>query len=100
MAINRHRVNRLLMVMTGTAVPLGLVVGALGLTRLAGILGAAAAAVTSALLALSLVQFLRKRTLSVDIIALLARCGALALHEYLAGAVIAVVLSGGRSLED
>jgi heavy metal translocating P-type ATPase len=38
--------------------------------------------------------------LGVDVIALLAMAGALALHEYLAGAVIALMLSGGRSLED
>jgi heavy metal translocating P-type ATPase len=35
----------------------------------------------------------------VDVIALLAMVGAVALHEYLAGAVIAVMLSGGQSLE-
>jgi heavy metal translocating P-type ATPase len=59
-----------------------------------------ATAVTLLPLAFSAIQSLRKRALGVDLIALLAMCGALALHEYLAGAVIALMLSGGRSLED
>jgi cation transport ATPase len=100
MAVNRYWVNRVLLVMTGTAVPMGLFFGALGMPRFATTLWAATTAVTLAPLALSLVQSLRKRALGVDIIALLAMCGALALHEYLAGAVIALMLSGGRSLED
>jgi heavy metal translocating P-type ATPase len=36
----------------------------------------------------------------VDVIALVAMAGALALGEYLAGAVIALMLSGGNALED
>ncbi len=36
----------------------------------------------------------------VDIIALLAMGGALALHQYLAGAVIALMLAGGQALEE
>jgi cation transport ATPase len=36
----------------------------------------------------------------VDFIALLAMVGALLLHEYLAGAVIALMLAGGRGLEE
>jgi len=36
----------------------------------------------------------------VDVIAFLAVGGALILHEYLAGAVIALMLAGGRSLEE
>jgi heavy metal translocating P-type ATPase len=100
MVVNRYWVNRFLLVMAAGAVPLGLLLGALGLPRLAAILWASATAVTLVPLALSLVQSLRKRALGVDVIALLAMCGALALHEYLAGAVIALMLSGGRSLED
>jgi heavy metal translocating P-type ATPase len=41
-----------------------------------------------------------RREPGVDLIAILAMAGALALEEYLAGAVIAVMLSTGRSLED
>jgi len=36
----------------------------------------------------------------VDIIALLAMAGAIALHEYLAGSVVALMLVGGQTLED
>ena len=42
---------------------------------------------------------LRHGDVGVDTIALLAMAGALALGEYLAGAVIAVMLSGGNALE-
>jgi heavy metal translocating P-type ATPase len=41
-----------------------------------------------------------RREAGVDLIAVLAMVGALALEEYLAGAVIAVMLATGRSLED
>jgi heavy metal translocating P-type ATPase len=44
------------------------------------------------------IRLLRGET-GVDVIALLAMAGALALGEYLAGAVIALMLSSGRSLE-
>ena len=36
----------------------------------------------------------------MDVIVLLAMGGALILHEYLAGAVIALMVAGGRGLED
>ncbi|HSD77493.1 MAG TPA: heavy metal translocating P-type ATPase [Solirubrobacteraceae bacterium] len=42
---------------------------------------------------------LRHGDVGVDVIALLAMAGALALGEYLAGAVIALMLSGGNALE-
>ena len=42
---------------------------------------------------------LMKRELGVDIIAVLAMVGALALGEYLAGAIIAIMLTGGTALE-
>jgi len=42
---------------------------------------------------------LRHRQFGVDVIALLALCGALAVHEELAGAVISVMLATGRTLE-
>jgi cation transport ATPase len=41
-----------------------------------------------------------RREAGVDLIAVLAMIGALALEEYLAGAVIAFMLASGRSLED
>jgi heavy metal translocating P-type ATPase len=42
---------------------------------------------------------LRRRRMGVDVIALLAVCGALAVGEYLAAAVIGVMLASGRALE-
>lgn len=50
-------------------------------------------------LALSTVRALRRGALGVDLIALLAMAGALLLGETLAGAVIALMLSGGQWLE-
>jgi heavy metal translocating P-type ATPase len=50
-------------------------------------------------LALDIVASLRRRELGVDAIALLAMAGALAFGENLAGAVVALMLSGGEMLE-
>jgi heavy metal translocating P-type ATPase len=47
----------------------------------------------------SFVVGLRRRELGVDLIALLALAGALLLDQYLAGAVIALMLASGRTLE-
>lgn len=60
------------------------------------------AAVTVAALAPALWSMLRqlwRRHFGVDVIAVLALAGALAVGEYLAGAVIAVMVATGRSLE-
>ena len=45
------------------------------------------------------VEGLRQGRLGVDVIALLALCGALVVHEELAGAVISVMVATGRTLE-
>lgn len=50
-------------------------------------------------LALDIAASLRRRELGVDAIALLAMAGALAFGENLAGAVVALMLSGGEMLE-
>jgi heavy metal translocating P-type ATPase len=50
-------------------------------------------------LAIDIAASLRRRELGVDAIALLAMAGALAFGEYLAGAVVALMLSGGEMLE-
>jgi heavy metal translocating P-type ATPase len=47
----------------------------------------------------SVISSLRRGDVGVDAIALVAMAGALALGEYLAGAVIALMLSGGNALE-
>ncbi|MGB1376664.1 MAG: heavy metal translocating P-type ATPase, partial [Miltoncostaeaceae bacterium] len=77
----------------------GLVLAALGQ-------GAAANAVwgvvTGALLlplTWSVVRTLLRRDVGVDAIALVAMAGALALQEFLAGAVVALMLAGGNALE-
>ena len=48
---------------------------------------------------ISTIRRLLRRELGVDLIAVLAMAGALALGEYLAGAIIAVMLTGGTALE-
>ena len=47
----------------------------------------------------SVVVALRRRKLGVGAIALLAMAGALLLGQYLAGAVVALMLAGGQALE-
>jgi cation transport ATPase len=75
---------------------------------LAHLIGAAEAgdlvwAVTTATAAVPatwwVVQSLRRRQPGVDVIAVLALVGTLLVGEYLAGAVIAVMLASGRALE-
>jgi heavy metal translocating P-type ATPase len=50
-------------------------------------------------LVLEIVRSLRKREFGVDVIAILAIVGSLALQQYLAGAVIALMLATGQALE-
>ena len=76
-----------------------------GAARLAGmgglseVLWAFTTAVVLVPLALTVAGDLRRRELGVDLIALLAMTGSLILGEHLAGAVIALMLSGGQALE-
>jgi heavy metal translocating P-type ATPase len=51
-------------------------------------------------LAVSVFRSLLRRDVGVDAVALVAMAGALALGEYLAGAVIALMLAGGNALEE
>jgi heavy metal translocating P-type ATPase len=51
-------------------------------------------------LAVSVLRSLMRRDVGVDAIALVAMAGALALGEYLAGAMIALMLAGGNALEE
>jgi heavy metal translocating P-type ATPase len=60
---------------------------------------AAAIALTLIPLTWSVLRTLMRGDVGVDAIALVAMVGALALGEYLAGAVIALMLSGGNALE-
>jgi heavy metal translocating P-type ATPase len=74
---------------------LALVVGAAP----ANAVWAATVAFMLAPLTWSVARSLRRGDIGVDVIALLAMAGALALGEYLAGAVIALMLAGGNALE-
>jgi heavy metal translocating P-type ATPase len=80
-------------------------VGAGGVLRLAGSDGAANlvwAATTAAILltaTLSLLRDLWRHRVGVDVVAVLALAGSLVVGEYLAGAVIALMLATGRALE-
>ena len=76
-----------------------------GLLALTGRPGTAAmvwglvVAVASVVLAVDIVRDLVRRQAGVDVIALLAMVGALALGEELAGAIVALMLATGRALE-
>jgi heavy metal translocating P-type ATPase len=71
-----------------------------GAHRTADVAWAATAAAGLVPLAVSVVAALLRRETRADIIALLAIAGSLLLGEYLAGAVIAVMLASGSALED
>jgi cation transport ATPase len=92
--------NRLTLIFAAT----GLSIGAIG--RLAGYgdVASFAWAATTVVALLPLIHSVLRGLISgkagVDFIALLAMVGALVLHEYLAGAVIALMLTGGRGLEE
>ena len=70
-----------------------------GLQRVADHLWQATIILVLLPLALDIIASLRRRELGVDAIALLAMAGALAFGQYLAGAVVALMLSGGEMLE-
>jgi heavy metal translocating P-type ATPase len=65
-----------------------------------GWLWAAASGVLLVPLAWSVARTLLRHDVGVDAIALVSIAGALALREYLAGAVIALMLAGGNALEE
>jgi len=90
--------RRLALLMLG-----GLLAGAAAWLAGAGDAARAAWALTTAAalvpLALGVAKRLLRREVGVDLIALLAMAGALAIGEYLAGAVVALMLAGGQALE-
>jgi heavy metal translocating P-type ATPase len=71
-----------------------------GAREAAEVLWAATTLLVLAPLVLAVARDLRHGRLGVDLIALLAMAGSLVLGEHLAGAVIALMLSGGQALED
>jgi heavy metal translocating P-type ATPase len=105
----RHfRAARRWLVRAAAQVPLIVTLSSLfagGVLHLAGVPGAgdaawiAAGACGAAYALWAIADSLRRRRMGVDVIALLAVCGALAVGEYLAAAVISVMLASGRALE-
>jgi heavy metal translocating P-type ATPase len=66
----------------------------------ADVIWALATAIVLVPLVLDVARSLLRGDIGVDLIALVAIAGALLLGEYLAGAIIALMLSGGNALED
>ncbi len=91
--------NRLLVGLTLTGILSGTAAWAGGFDFAAGLLWAATTAVMLVPLTLSVVRDLARGKPGVDIIALLAMVAALLVGQYAAGAIIALMLSGGLALE-
>jgi heavy metal translocating P-type ATPase len=94
-----ERLTRMLPLLTAAAIAIGGVAHLAGAPRAGDAIWAAALAVVLMPLTVSVVRSLRAGDVGVDTIALLAMAGALALGELLAGAVVALMLSGGNALE-
>jgi heavy metal translocating P-type ATPase len=96
----RDRVHaRLLPALTLAALVVGGALWLAGLVAAADTVWAAGTAVALAALSLDVARSLARGDLGVDVIALLAMAGALAVGETLAAIVVAVMLSGGNALE-
>ena len=100
--VGRWRANsaRLIAVIALIAVAAGLALAGLGHDRPAEWLWAGTTAMLLVPLSWSVLRSLLRRDVGVDAIALVSMAGALALGEYLAGAVIALMLAGGNALEE
>jgi heavy metal translocating P-type ATPase len=88
-----------LLVVTGGCLALGGVLHLAGAADGADVVWMVGGAVGAAYSLWTMLAALRQGRLGVDIIALLALVGALAVGEYLAAAVIAVMVASGRALE-
>jgi cation transport ATPase len=82
------------------AVLAGLGLYAAGMHRAGDWLWAGTTAMLLVPLTYSVLRSLLRRDVGVDAIALVSMAGALALGEYLAGAVVALMLAGGNALEE
>ena len=78
----------------------GIAAWAAGARSVADAFWAATTALLLVPLTISVVRSLLRRDVGVDAIALVSMAGALALGEYLAGAVVALMLAGGNALEE
>ena len=90
---------RLMPVVTLLMIGVGAVLSLAGAPTAADAVWAATVAVMLLPLTVSIARTLAAGRVGVDAIALVAMAGALAVGEYLAGAVIALMLSGGNALE-
>ena len=99
-ALLRANAARLVASIALVAVLAGLVLAAVNQHRPADWLWAATTAMLLLPLSSSVVRSLLRRDVGVDAIALVSMAGALALGEYLAGAVVALMLAGGNALEE
>lgn len=93
-------VRRGLVAIAVTGLATGLIAQGLGRPALAQVLWTLATVPVVIGLAISIVRDLLAGRMGVDAVALLAMGGALALDQPLAGAVIALMYSGGNALED
>jgi heavy metal translocating P-type ATPase len=96
----RVRSARLIALLALGAVVGGLLLWATGQRAVADWLWAACTGLLLVPLTVSVVRSLLRRDVGVDAIALVSMAGALALGEYLAGAVVALMLAGGNALEE
>jgi heavy metal translocating P-type ATPase len=85
---------------TGAGLAVGIVAQLTGRAELAHAAWAAATGVALLPLIYTVIRDVIGGKAGVDLIALLAMIGALILHEYLAGSVIALMLTGGQGLEE
>jgi heavy metal translocating P-type ATPase len=92
--------SRLLALLALVGVVGGLVLHVLGFDAPAHMAWAATTALLLVPLTISVSRTLLRGDVGVDAIALVSMAGALALGEYLAGAVIALMLAGGNALEE
>lgn len=99
-ALLRDRGSRLLAVLSLAGIVAGGLLALTGSEDAADVAWAATTAVMLVPLTVSVARALLRGDIGVDVIALMAMAGTLATGEYLAGAVVALMLSGGRALED
>jgi heavy metal translocating P-type ATPase len=98
--ITRQRVRRLLLGFVLAALLAGLLAGAWPAPLHARLAFDAAALPVLIALSVDLLAALRRGSFGVDVIALLAILGALALGEHLVAAIVAVMFAGGTALEE
>jgi cation transport ATPase len=93
------QVDRLLLVATLVGLSVGAVCHLAGVSAAGNLLWAVTTTVAMVPAAWWVIDAARHRRIGVDVIALLALVGTLIVGEYVAGAVIAVMVASGRSLE-